>query len=69
MIRLCWTPSHFQEVLWHLFQLTALHWAADRGKLELVDFLIGAGADVNIQDYSGQTPLHYGNFIVFLTLC
>ncbi|VDN23424.1 unnamed protein product [Gongylonema pulchrum] len=40
-------------------QLTALHWAADRGKLELVDFLIGAGADVNIQDYGGQTPLHY----------
>ncbi|KAL4003285.1 Ankyrin repeat family protein [Acanthocheilonema viteae] len=40
-------------------QLTALHWASDRGKLELVDFLVGAGADVNIQDYGGQTPLHY----------
>uniref|UniRef100_A0A915Q0P6 Acyl-CoA-binding domain-containing protein 6 n=1 Tax=Setaria digitata TaxID=48799 RepID=A0A915Q0P6_9BILA len=40
-------------------QLTALHWASDRGKLELVDFLVNAGADVNIQDYSGQTPLHY----------
>uniref|UniRef100_A0A0R3RZJ2 Acyl-CoA-binding domain-containing protein 6 n=1 Tax=Elaeophora elaphi TaxID=1147741 RepID=A0A0R3RZJ2_9BILA len=43
-------------------QLTALHWASDRGNLELVDFLIGAGADVNIQDYGGQTPLHYGYY-------
>ncbi|VDN02713.1 unnamed protein product [Thelazia callipaeda] len=40
-------------------QLTALHWASDRGKLELVEFLTGAGANVNIQDYDGQTPLHY----------
>ncbi|VDK85546.1 unnamed protein product [Litomosoides sigmodontis] len=40
-------------------QLTALHWASDRGKLELVKFLVDAGADVNIQDYGGQTPLHY----------
>ncbi|KAM3722953.1 Acyl-CoA-binding domain-containing protein [Dirofilaria immitis] len=40
-------------------QLTALHWASDRGRLELVDFLVSAGADVNIQDYDGQTPLHY----------
>uniref|UniRef100_A0A2K6WF68 Acyl-CoA-binding domain-containing protein 6 n=1 Tax=Onchocerca volvulus TaxID=6282 RepID=A0A2K6WF68_ONCVO len=40
-------------------QLSALHWASDRGRLELVDFLVDAGADVNIQDYSGQTPLHY----------
>ncbi|EJW84986.1 hypothetical protein WUBG_04104 [Wuchereria bancrofti] len=40
-------------------QLTALHWASDRGKLELVEFLVDAGADVNIQDYGGQTPLHY----------
>lgn len=45
-----------------IFQLTALHWASDRGKLELVDFLIRAGADINIQDYGGQTPLHYGYF-------
>ncbi|VDM10783.1 unnamed protein product [Wuchereria bancrofti] len=43
-------------------QLTALHWASDRGKLELVEFLVDAGADVNIQDYGGQTPLHYGYY-------
>lgn len=44
--------------------MTALHWASDRGNLELVDFLVRAGANVNIQDYSGQTPLHYGYYFI-----
>ena len=29
--------------------LTLLHWACDRGHLEVVKFLVGSGADINIQ--------------------
>ena len=39
--------------------LTALHWAADGGKEEVVKSLLSAGADVNAQDSEGLTPLHY----------
>ena len=37
-----------------------LHWACDRGHLDVVKFLINGGADVNVQDPDLQTPLHYG---------
>ncbi|CAI5479714.1 unnamed protein product [Closterium sp. Yama58-4] len=38
---------------------TALHWAADRGKLTMTRCLLAHGADVNQTDDEGQTPLHY----------
>ncbi|CAI5994742.1 unnamed protein product [Closterium sp. NIES-64] len=38
---------------------TALHWAADRGKLAMTRCLLAQGADVNQTDDEGQTPLHY----------
>ncbi|PFH35805.1 ankyrin repeat-containing protein [Besnoitia besnoiti] len=38
--------------------MTALHLAADRGHIEVVDLLLKNGADVNAQDNSGETPLH-----------
>ncbi|MCP4706271.1 MAG: PDZ domain-containing protein [candidate division Zixibacteria bacterium] len=37
---------------------TALHWAALRGKLDAVRFLVEAGADVNAFGLDGCTPLH-----------
>ena len=37
-----------------------LHWACDRGHLEVVKFLLQSGADVNLQDKESQTALHYG---------
>lgn len=37
----------------------ALHWAADRGHLELLRLLLERGADVNAVDCDGLTPLHY----------
>lgn len=40
--------------------LAMLHWACDRGHLDVVKFLISRGADVNVQDSDLQTPLHYG---------
>ncbi|MHC4661446.1 MAG: ankyrin repeat domain-containing protein [Planctomycetota bacterium] len=38
---------------------TALHAAAANGHLEMVEYLIENGADVNITDEDGDTPLHY----------
>ena len=39
--------------------LLPIHWAADRGYLEIIQKLIEKGTDVNAQDEDGQTPLHY----------
>ncbi|XP_032456072.1 acyl-CoA-binding domain-containing protein 6-like isoform X2 [Nasonia vitripennis] len=36
-----------------------IHWAADRGDLEIFKCLAHAGSDVNAKDEDGQTPLHY----------
>ncbi|XP_038686760.1 acyl-CoA-binding domain-containing protein 1 isoform X2 [Tripterygium wilfordii] len=38
---------------------TPLHWAVDRGHLNIVEKLVGRNADVNTKDNEGQTPLHY----------
>jgi len=41
--------------------LGLIHWAADRGLLDIVRILAepGMGLDVNLQDDDGQTALHY----------
>ena len=33
-----------------LHQLTALHMAAERGYIEIVEYLVGKGADIDIQN-------------------
>lgn len=38
---------------------TPLHWAVDRGHLEITKLLLSKNADVNAKDNEGQTPLHY----------
>lgn len=38
---------------------TPLHWAVDRGHLEVTELLVCRNADVNAKDNDGQTPLHY----------
>lgn len=44
----------------HILQgMTALHFAADRGYEEIVEFLLQSGANVNAVDASGQTALMY----------
>ena len=36
-----------------------LHWAADRGDVEIIELLLEKGSDVNSQDSEGQSALHY----------
>lgn len=38
---------------------SALHWAADKGHVEVAQALVAAGADVHAVDGDGLTPLHY----------
>ena len=39
--------------------MTALHFAADRGYVEMARLLVEAGADIAAQDEDQQTPLDY----------
>lgn len=39
--------------------LLPIHWAADRGYVMIITYLIEKGANVNSRDGDGQTPLHY----------
>ena len=36
---------------------TALHWAMDGGKQELIDWMVEDGADLSCTDFNGWTPL------------
>ncbi|EEF36122.1 acyl-CoA-binding domain-containing protein 1 [Ricinus communis] len=36
-----------------------MHWAVDRGHLNVVEVLVGRNTDINAKDNEGQTPLHY----------
>ena len=38
---------------------TAIHAAASYGHLNLLQYLIEKGGDINIQDNEGDTPLHH----------
>jgi acyl-CoA-binding protein len=38
--------------------MTCLHWAADRGHVAIVHYLLSRKADVNRADHCGNTPLH-----------
>jgi acyl-CoA-binding protein len=44
---------------WDDMGMTALHWATDRGNVEVVECLVQLGADLNCKDSEGQTALHY----------
>lgn len=39
--------------------LGLIHWAADRGSVDVLNILVSHGAGINVCDAEGQTPLHY----------
>lgn len=41
--------------------LGLIHWAADRGNIDILQFLLNRGSDVNLVDSEGQTALHYAS--------
>jgi len=41
--------------------LGLIHWAADRGNTEILQFLLNSGVDINLVDPEGQTALHYAS--------
>ncbi|PIK61998.1 putative acyl-CoA-binding domain-containing protein 6-like [Apostichopus japonicus] len=51
------SPNHLNEL--DDSGLALIHWACDRGYMEVIDLLLQLGADVNHPDADGQTPLHY----------
>lgn len=42
--------------------MTILHWASDRGDINIVKYLIDMGFDCNLQDITGCTPLHHSAY-------
>ena len=40
------------------YDRTALHWAAERGEMGVVDLLLNAGAEINLEDRFGDTSLY-----------
>ena len=38
---------------------TPLHWAVVHSSLDVMQYLVSQGADVNAKDYGGATPLHF----------
>lgn len=43
--------------------MALLHWAADRGCVDVLRLLLASGADVNVTDEDGQTPLHFASSV------
>ena len=46
--------------------MTPLHVAAERGYIKIVDYLVGKGADIDIQDKNGVICDFSNNNVVFI---
>merc|ERR1712139_578692 len=36
-----------------------VHWAASNAGMEVIDYLVSKGAEINAEDDNGNTPLHF----------
>ena len=37
--------------------MTPLHWSVDRGNIEVIEILLGHGADVNVENKFSKSPM------------
>jgi acyl-CoA-binding protein len=42
--------------------MSVLHWAADRGHFEMIEYLLDLGLDCNLKDLEGCTALHHAAY-------
>ena len=47
----------------YLNNMTPLHFAAIKGDLSVVEYLVNQKADINAKNYSGKTPLGVASII------
>ena len=50
--------THLVNCADHIFGYTGLHWAAKKGRDDIVAMLLTSGAQIDIRSVSGSTPLH-----------
>ena len=58
ILRLLTRDSHLVNCADHIFGFTALHWAAKKGREDIIAMLITSGALIDVRSLSGSTPLH-----------
>lgn len=58
--------KYFNEIHFHSLYRTALHFAAQKGNLDIIKLLLmKKGIDINIKDIQGNKPIDYSaNFEV-----
>ena len=44
---------------------TPIHFAVERGRKEIVEYLVGEGADIRVIDYQRMEPIHYAVYFGF----
>ncbi|KAI6653296.1 Ankyrin repeat domain-containing protein SOWAHB-like isoform X1 [Oopsacas minuta] len=58
ILRLLTRDTHLVNCADHIFGYTALHWAAKKGRNDIIAMLLTSGALIDIRSVSGSTPLH-----------
>lgn len=51
-------PEALTRRVWHI-RYSVLHFAADTGRADMVEFLVDQGLDANVRDRDGHAPMYY----------